>query len=95
VKNYKIKSSGKIMADKTNQELISELKKTKRNIQLLNQEKLRLKYNYDLEKDLNYRKMISEKHCDNLIQMALQSPVIETQQWGTRLNSVKRHDMYH
>lgn len=90
-----MKSSGKNIADLTNEELVAEVKKTKRQIRLLNQEKLRLKYNYDLEKDQEYRKMIEDRHCKTLIQMAEKSKEKDIQILGARLKSVSQPDHYY
>ena len=91
----KLISNGKIIGHNTNQHLKANLKKIKADINNLNQAKLRLKYNYNLEKDLTYRKMISDLHLKTLINLAEKSPNIKTQQWGVRLKTIGIENAYH
>ena len=93
--NLTLMSNKKIIAHKTNEEIKVNLKKLKANLGILNQERLRMKYNYDLEKDTTYRKMISDLHIKTLVNMADNSPILETQKWGMKLRGLAMQDEYH
>ena len=89
-----MKGINKNVGGHTNEAINFELRRTRGWINELNQEKLRLKYDYDLEKDLIYRKMIDDKHVESLIEMAEYSPNPNVQRWGDKLRALKLQDSY-